>query len=165
MQLPKRPKEEMKRMNQTYDHHLTQDKIERLRRDLERLLKTERPEAIAETQRLAEMGDFSENVGYQVAKAHLRRINNRITSIEERLKSAIPIELGSRDGRVHIGSTVVLESDGESRTYQILGSQETDPTRGRISHLSPLGSGLLGCVEGNEVELDSGKVFKVVEVM
>lgn len=169
MQVPKRRGEELRRMKQTYDDYLTSEKIERLKLDLGRLLKAERPKAIAETQRLAEMGDFSENVGYQIAKANLRRINDRITSIEERLKRAIPIKLGAdASGRVCIGSTVVLESGGARHTYQILGSQETDPTHGRISHLSPLGSELLGCVSGDEVEMEIGgskKVFKIIEVL
>jgi transcription elongation GreA/GreB family factor len=168
MRIPKRRGEELRRIRQVSDDYLTEEKIEKLKRDLNRLIKIERPQAIFETQRLAEMGDFSENVGYQIAKANLRRINDRIILIEERLKRAIVIESGADSfGRVRIGSTVVIESDGVRLTYKILGSQETDPLHGRISHLSPIGSSLIGRSVGDDVAVRVGnndRVFKILEV-
>lgn len=125
--------------------------------DLERLTKKERPETIREVQRTAEMGDFSENFAYQQAKHALRRINDRILTLEEKLKVAIPIKMGSSDGRIRIGSTVTVETNGKSMTFEIVGSSETNPSRGRISHASPLGSALLGHVVGDEVLLGRGE--------
>ena len=167
MRVPKRRGEEEARLKRTHDDYLTSEKIEAMARRLLRLKQSERPAAIAETQQLAEMGDFSENVGYQLAKANLRRINDKIMSLEERLKTAIPIERGSPDGTVRIGSTVTVACDGSERSYEILGSSETDPIHGRISHLSPLGKALLGHRAGDEVALPTltgEKIYNLIHV-
>lgn len=145
------------------DRFLTPEAIGRLKDELARLEKAERGTAAAEVRRAAEMGDLSENAGYQAAKAHLRRVNARILSIQGRLKAAIPIARGSDDGIVRIGSTVEVEMSGKRFTYEILGSQESDPSRGRISYLSPLGSSLLGRAAGDEAAGPSGPV-RVVSV-
>lgn len=167
MRIPKRRGEEEARLKQVHDDYFTPEKIAAMERQLERLKKVERPPAIAETQRLAEMGDFSENVGYQVAKAHLRRINNKITTLEEKLKTAIPIERGSVDGVVRIGSRVGVVVGGVQKTFDILGSNETDPMKGRVSYLSPLGQALLGHRVGDEVVFVSPvgeQVYQVIEI-
>lgn len=136
------------------DDYVTPKEIERMRKIILRLKKTDRPAAVAETQRLAEMGDFSENVGYQMAKAKLRGINERLLMLEEKLKRAIPIASGpDENGCVRIGSKVTLEENRKKWIYEILGSQETAPERGRISHLSPLGQALLGKRAGESVVL------------
>ena len=153
MRIPKRRgEEERAALAEPMDRYLTSEKIARLKRELENLVSRERGEAAAEVRRLAEMGDFSENAGYQIAKATLRRINSRIDSLKERIKVAIPIESGPDDqGRVRIGSTVVLTTGDKQLTFEILGSQETSPSAGRISHLSPLGAALLGRKIADEV--------------
>jgi len=61
------------------------------------------------------------------------------------------------NGRVQLGSVVVLEGEGGPRTFQIVGPQETNPMRGRISHLSPLGASLMGKREGELLEVEMGK--------
>lgn len=151
-------------MAEPEDHHLTPSTIEQLKRQLEDLEKRQRPEGVSEVRRLAEMGDFSENAGYQIAKATLRRINGRIETLKERIKTAVPIISGpNADGRVHIGSTVVLEKDGQQLTFEILGSQETSPSRGRISHHSPLGAALIGCKVGEVVTVASS-TYRLVQI-
>ncbi len=130
-------------------------------------LKAEMPEARAEVQRTGEMGDFSENAAYQMAKAKLRRMLNRITVLEEKLKVAIPIDEGlGEDGKIGLGARVRLESEGREFMYEIVGEQEAEPMRGRISYLSPLGKELIGKVVGDEVEIEnevSKKMFKVID--
>lgn len=164
MRVPKRKSETQREALQGEpDRFLTPQAISRLKDELERLIKDERGKAAAEVRRAGEMGDFSENAGYQAAKAHLRRVNGRILSLQERLKHAIPIESGTDDGRVRIGTTVDVEMNGKASTYEILGSQESNPSRGRISYLSPLGAALMGHVAGDEVEGPSG-IVRVVSV-
>ena len=136
------------------DQHLTPQAVERLTRQL-KTLQEELPSAKLELQRAQEMGDLSENFGYQEAKRRLRSLNDRIVSIGQRLASAIVIERGTQDdGKIRIGSTVVLASNGRTFTFEILGSQETDPTRGRISYTSPLGKELIGNTTGETVVID-----------
>lgn len=169
MRLPQRKSEQLHQSKQVpEDRYLTASAIKRMKMEVEKLIKHERPAAAAEVRRLAELGDFSENAAYQMAKGQLRRINARITTLEERLKSAIPIVEGSgASGKVRIGSTVVLRSQNREFTFQILGSQETNPSRGFISYLSPLGSLLLRHAAGEMVVLKAGGKeveYKIVEI-
>lgn len=133
-----------------------------MERTVERL-KASLPAMRTEVARTQEMGDLSENAAYQEAKHHLRRTASRIAGLEERLMSAIPIEAGTNDGQVRIGSNVTVSDGAVERTYQILGSQETDPMKGRISYLSPLGAALMGKREGDEAEAN-GRAYRVVAV-
>lgn len=167
MQLPKRKSEILAQSKKVQtDAYLTQDKIERLEHELIDLDKNKRPEAIAELRRTQEMGDLSENAAYQEAKWNLRRINSRIMSIQERLKNAIVIEK-TTDGTVQIGSTVHIEIDGKSRIFEVVGEQETDPTCGRISFKSPIGSKLIGHKVGEELQVlmqDRPIIIKIIQV-
>lgn len=145
-----------------YDPLLTPAKLLELQKNLEDLKKNKRPKAMLEVQRLAEMGDFSENFGYQVAKGQLRGINNAIMKIEAQINQAEIISPGKNSDRVRIGHTVTLhqiaqgEPQGKEKTFQILGSVETNPSTGIISHNSPLGSALLGHKVGKTVSVSQG---------
>lgn len=151
MQVPRRRAEQHRKFQSpATDAYLTAEAIARLEEQLGRLEKVERPKAAEDVARLKEMGDLSENAAYTEAKSHLRRINDRITSIRARLARAIVIPEGA-GGIVGIGSTVELRVDGNPRTYRIVGSQEADPSAGRISHLSPIGQALLGHKAGDRV--------------
>lgn len=142
-------------MNQEIDHYLTPQKIERMKRELEDLVKKQRRPAAEEVARTAQMGDLSENAAYQFAKQHLRKINDRITILEERLKHAIPIDQSSSDGMVRIGSTVTLGVGTKEIIFEILGSSESNPSRGCISYKSPLGAALMGQSVGATVSLQT----------
>lgn len=124
------------------DWHLTESKYLELKNKLEKL-KNKRPELSAEVQRLALMGDFSENAGYQLAKGRLRGLNQRILDTENLLKNAEIIRPNSNN-RVELGHRVTISLNEKTKTYQILGSCETDPSAGIISHNSPLGEALIG---------------------
>lgn len=149
------------------DHHMTKETILKLEQEAIKLEKKIRPKVIEEMQQAAENGDFSENHAYQMAKWKLRGINGRIEEIQNILKRAIPIEIGSKDGKVRIGATVTIEVNGKQKTYQILGAQEANPSAGKISHLSPLGAKLLNNRIGDviKMETDDGVVeYKIVDV-
>ena len=134
------------------DPYLTSAKAEELKKRLERLEKVAQPRAIKEVSRLAEMGDFSENAAYQMAKGKLRGINQEIIELHEYLDQAIIIK-PSQSGRVELGSRVEVEMDGQIKNFLILGSEETNPSKGIISHHSPLGAALLGRQADDEINL------------
>lgn len=149
------------------DTFLTQEKYDELAKKLDRLIKVTRPEAAREVSRLAELGDFSENVEYQLAKGRLRGINASITKIDYQLNHATVIETPKQKNTVQIGSTVSLMQNGTLKSYHILGSAETNPGKGIISHTSPLGLALLGKKLGERVTitLGTGDVeYEVVEI-
>jgi transcription elongation GreA/GreB family factor len=147
--------------------YLTKEGVKRMENELKRL-EQEQPLAVEEVVRTGAMGDFSENAEYQEAKFKLRRTNDRIASLKERLKHVVVIEEGaSTSGRIEIGSTVVVRVSEKEKTYQIVGPQESSPARGRISFVSPLGSALMDHVAGDKISLqtENGEViYTIVEV-
>lgn len=166
MRVPKRKGEEDRlALAGEEDRHYTKEAIRRMETERNRLLKTDRPALILEMQRAAEMGDFSENFAYQQAKHALRRMNSRIDTLEERIKFAIPIEKSSGDGIAKLGTTVTLVNEaGEQKTYELVGPLEAHPPKNRISHLSPLGSLLIGKTAGETVTLPNGITWTIAMV-
>jgi transcription elongation factor GreA len=155
------------------DPFMTTAKFEELTAKLQKWKTVNRPREAAEVARLALMGDFSENVGYQVAKGRLRGLNQRILDTENLLARAEIITPDDNTGVVRLGHQVTIEKSGSGpasarqRTYQILGAAETDPGQGVISHSSPLGAALLGRRLGAsvEVELQGATVeYKIVKI-
>ncbi|MFA5880522.1 MAG: GreA/GreB family elongation factor [Candidatus Margulisiibacteriota bacterium] len=149
------------------DPYITQAKFDELTKKRERLITVNRPREAEEVKRLALMGDFSENVGYQIAKGRLRGINQRVLDIENLLKNAVIIRHDKNNETVEVGNFVTLSRNGKEKEYQILGSEETNPTAGVISHNSPLGSALIGKKINDEIEIDLGdrKIkYKIVTI-
>ena len=126
------------------DPLLTEGKLVELKNKLDRLKNFSQPRAIEEVKRLAELGDFSENAAYQMAKGKLRGINSRIIELGNLINEAIIINRDETIGTVQLGSIVTVEMRGKQMTYKILGSGETNPLKGIISHNSPIGSALMG---------------------
>lgn len=136
------------------DPYITKEKCDKLKAELEKLKKIKRPPAIKEVKRLALMGDFSENVAYQMAKGRLRGMNQRILDIEEWLKGVKIIDAKPGSKFVQLGNLVTVEFSGKVKTYKILGSSETDPEKNIISHNSPLGSVFMGRKVGDIVKFN-----------
>jgi transcription elongation GreA/GreB family factor len=132
-------------------------------------LKAALPDLIAEAARTAAEGDRSDNDAYKQSKSLLRRAHRQIWSIEDQLKRIAVIQPGrNAAGTIQLGSTVVLETEKDAkRIFEIVGPRETNPSRGRISHLSPLGGALLNHKEGDTVTIKTeggDRTYKVVEV-
>ncbi|XOU94611.1 MAG: GreA/GreB family elongation factor [Candidatus Kerfeldbacteria bacterium] len=126
------------------DLYITEEKAQKYKEELDKLKKFFQPHTIIEVKRLAEMGDFSENAAYQMAKGKLRGINSRILKLETAINKAIVIKVSSQTNIINIGHRVVVEMDGVKKEFKILGSAESDPSKGIISHTSPLGTVLIG---------------------
>ncbi len=152
MQVPKR--KPGKYSDQQTDYRVTREKYNSFCKELKRLESKHR-DLVAEVQRLAEMGDFSENAAYQMAKGKLRGLNNRISELEDVIKKADIIETPAK-GMVGLGSKVTIDLDGKQQTYTILGSAEADPLRGIISSNSPIGSALMGHRVGEMAMINIG---------
>ena len=156
------------RVPDTEPVYLTAEGLENLKRHLEKL-KAALPKLIDETQKAAAFGDRSDNAEYKESKYALNRTHSQIRSAEDKLKRATLIKNDPKSGVVQIGSTVVLKTgEGKERTFEIVGSVETNPGAGRISHKSPLGAGLLGLKTGDRVtiNMDSGKKeYTILRIM
>ena len=108
----------------------------------------QRPKIVQEVADAAAQGDRSENAEYIYGKKKLREIDRRIHFLVKRLESASVVDPKARpEGereRIFFGATVDVEDeDGKTATYQIVGEDEIDLTRGRISYKSPLARALL----------------------
>jgi transcription elongation factor GreA len=145
MRLPNR--KPTKFSKSSFDPFITQGKFDELKASLDRL-KKRRPKVAEEVSTHAQMGDFSENAEYQVAKQQLRGINSRILILQNQLDKSEIIK-SKNSSIVEIGSIVKIKTEKGERTYTIVGSLEADPIKGFISHLSPIGSALLGCGVGD----------------
>jgi transcription elongation factor GreA len=146
---------------------MTRPGHERLRAELERLKRVERP---AITKAIAEArahGDLSENAEYHAAREKQGMTEARIKDLEAMLGTAEVIEPPTSGDRITFGSTVRLEDEsGREVSYQIVGSEESDPTRGRISILAPLARTLIGKKVGDTVtvQLPAGKkTFEILD--
>lgn len=167
MQFPKKRKSDELRKQDDGPIHLTEEGFKHLQEKLERLKRT-LPDFINETQRTAAYGDRSDNAEYKEAKSILRRTHWQILSIQDQIKRAVIIVSGlNAFGTVQLGSTVVLDIDGLQKTFQILGSHETNPAKGRISHQSPLGAALMNHAKGDTVTVQTAsgaKKYRILEI-
>ncbi|MFZ2804697.1 MAG: transcription elongation factor GreA [Patescibacteria group bacterium] len=168
MRLPTRKSQQLKLNDEEAVIFLTPQAIENMKRTLVRLEKTERPQAVTDLTVAVAKGDLSENAEYTEAKGRLGNIDGRIFSIKDRLKRVVAIERGAgADGNVRLGATVRVEVNGKMKTYEIVGPTESDPSRGRISHVSPLGQALVGHGAGETVMIntENGNVeYKILDI-
>ncbi|HPY08386.1 MAG: GreA/GreB family elongation factor [Patescibacteria group bacterium] len=151
MRVPKRRGEAKQFIKQ--DPAMTKQKYQELKNKLDFMKKVKHPQEAEEVKRLALMGDFSENAAYQLAKGRLRGLNQRILNLENLLNRAEIITTDGNKERINLGAKVTLKSASGFKQFKILGSVETNPTVGIISHTSPLGSALMGKKVGDKIKI------------
>ena len=137
------------------------------REELQTLKDEKRREIAERIQRAREYGDLAENSEYDAAMEEQSFVEGRIAELEGLLKEAKVIIEAPNSDFVVIGSTVVIEMDGEEDEFTIVGRVEADPSKKRISNESPLGSSLLGAKAGEVVEVTTPIVkykCKVLEI-
>jgi transcription elongation factor GreA len=144
---------------------------EAIRRELEKLKRVERPENIRAIEEARAHGDLKENAEYSAAKDRQGFIEGRIGELEYKLASleVINPENLPKDKAV-FGSRVLLENTdtGQESEYQLVGPDESDVEKGRISVVSPLGKALLGKKPGGELIIDvpGGKrTYELVDIL
>ncbi len=134
-------------------------------------LKGEKTEEVKKNLEFARsLGDFSENSELDAAKDEQGQVAARIAELEELIKNAEIIdESDIKDDVVNLGSTVILyDYDMEEEIeYSIVGTNESDPMKGKISDRSPIGAAMIGKKSGDEftVNTPGGELkFKVLSV-
>ena len=149
-------------------NYITPAGYRRLKDELDRLWKVERPALVQTISWAASNGDRSENGDYIYGKKRLREIDRRIRFLSRRLDQAAvvdPVQRGECD-QVFFGATVtVCGSDGGERSYSIVGVDEADPGRGLISWVSPLARALLKARAGDAVSLSVPGGLEELEVV
>ena len=138
----------------------------RLKAELKALVEAERPEVVRTVSWAAKNGDRSENGDYLYGKKRLREIDRRVRFLIKRLESAEVVDAAGRDvDQVFFGATVELKSAGGSRTVTIVGVDETDTAKGRISWISPVARALLKAREGDKVTLKTPGGVEQLEIL
>ena len=149
--------------------YLTKEGAAKLRAELNHLEGPAR-EALAKRLRSAiQMGDLSENADYKQAKEDQGFIEGRIQELIQLLGNVVIIDENSKPkDTVEIGSKVTIQESGEPKeTYLLVGPQEADPVKGRISYSSPIGVALIGHKAGETVTAETpvGPIkFKILEI-
>ncbi len=142
---------------------------EMLRAELQRLKTVDRPNAISAIAEARSHGDLSENAEYDAAKERQAFIEGRISEVEAKLANAqiIDPKLLDADGRCVFGATVDLQdlSGGEPVTYQIVGDDEADIKKGKISIGSPIARALIGKYAGDAVDVQTPGGVRHYEIL
>jgi transcription elongation factor GreA len=130
---------------------VTREGLERLQSELKELKEVRRPAVVAALAEARSHGDLRENAGYDAAKHDQAMTEKRIADLDALLRQAEIIDENADAGdEVRIGSTVVVDVEGEEERYTIVGAIEAKPTQGLISNESPVGRALLGRRPGEE---------------
>jgi transcription elongation factor GreA len=131
---------------------VTREGLERLRSELKELKEVRRPAVVAALAEARSHGDLRENAGYDAAKHDQAMTEKRIADLDALLRQAVIIEDDEETAgdEVRIGSTVVVDVEGEVERYTIVGAIEAKPAHGLISNESPVGRALLGLRPGDE---------------
>ena len=141
---------------------LTKDGIEKLQHELKQLINIDRKEIIKKIKETREYGDLSENAEYDAARTQQSMIEGRIEELEALLKKARVIDTNHKStGKVSFGDKIKVQVDGEEDTFSLVGSAESDPSKGLISMESPLGKALLGSKVGEKISVtipDGGSI-------
>jgi transcription elongation factor GreA len=133
---------------------MTPEGQQKLKTELENLLKVQRPENVKAIAEARSHGDLSENAEYHAAKERQSFIEGRIQELQQKIAMAQVIDPSkiSHD-KVAFGATVtVLDVDtNEEKIYKIVGVDEADIKTGKLSVHSPMAKSLIGKSEGDEV--------------
>lgn len=140
----------------------------RLREEFEFLMREERPRIVEIVAWAASNGDRSENGDYIYGKKRLREIDRRIRFLTKRIDSAHVVDplCQTNSDQVFFGATVVIcDEQGECQEYAIVGVDEADASRGRISWISPLARALLKAREGDQIRFASPVGTREIEIV
>jgi transcription elongation factor GreB len=140
----------------------------RMQAELAHLVRVERPEVVNIVSWAAGNGDRSENGDYIYGKKRLREIDRRIRFLTKRLENALVVDPARQENTeaVFFGATVtVLDENGAESRYSIVGLDEADPGRDRISWISPLARALLKARVGDSIRFLAPGGPRVLEIV
>jgi transcription elongation factor GreB len=149
-------------------NYMTPQGYARLKQELVQLLDSERPEVVRIVSWAASNGDRSENGDYIYGKRRLREIDRRIRYLTKRLDTAAVVDPGQREetDQIFFGATVTYAAeDGAERSVAIVGVDETDAQRGRVSWISPIAKALLRRRAGDSVRVATPNGMEEIEIV
>ena len=148
-----------------HKNYMTTQGWQKMRDEYQRLNSVERPEIVSMVAWAASNG--SENGDYIYGKKRLREIDRRMGFLESQLQAAEVIDPEKRPqtDTVYFGATVTIAREDDSReVYKIVGREESDPEKGKISYVSPIAKAIIGKKAGEEVLLRTPKGEEYIEI-
>ncbi|MEA2097944.1 MAG: transcription elongation factor GreA [Patescibacteria group bacterium] len=137
---------------------ITAEGLKKLKEDFDYLKTEKRQEISRRIQAAKELGDLSENAEYSEAKEQQALNEGKIADMEETLKNAEMIDnRHANSDIVNIGSTIKVRSDKTERVFTIVGSNEANPSEGKISNETPLAMSFLGHKVNDKVKVETPK--------
>ncbi len=148
-------------------NYMTPSGYTRMKAEFDQLWKGERPKLVETISWAASNGDRSENGDYIYGKKRLREIDRRIRYLSKRLDNAEVVDPSKREetDQVFFGATVTVNDAGVEETYAIVGLDEADPGKNRISWVAPLARALLKAREGDLISLQTPGGKKELEIL
>jgi len=146
---------------------ITHEGLEKIQKEYKELVEVKLPHAVERVSRARELGDLAENSEYSSAREELDLIETRISELKNTLDKTKIISPKLKTDFVTIGSTIMVEFDGETDEFTIVGSLEANPVQKKISNESPVGRALLGAKVGEIVEVATTIVkykYKIIEI-
>ena len=139
-------------------NYITPAGYQRIKDELLHLIDVDRPEVVKVVHWAASNGDRSENGDYIYGKRRLRQIDGRIRFLTKRMDCAAVVDPSIHHGndQIFFGATVTYRNaSGEEHTVTIVGIDELDPLKGKISWVSPVARALTKAREGDLVTLQT----------
>lgn len=139
---------------------ITKEGMKKIEEELNQLIKVEREQLKSTIQEARELGDLKENAEYHSAKEKQSLVEGRIAYLQSVIANAQVVEVSQvKSQHIVFGATVKLidTEEGEEHIFQIVGKDESDRSRGKISYDSPLGKALIGKEEGDTVVVKAPK--------
>ena len=134
----------------------TAEGFDKLKEEYDYLKNVRRQEVKELLKEARSFGDLSENSEYDEARDQQAKVESRIAELEYLMKNAVIIDTDTVKNVVSLGSTVILKfADGTEKQYDLVGSNEVDPLRGRISDRSPIGMAIIGHKKGENVTIET----------
>ena len=133
---------------------MTKEGYEKLKQEFDHIIKVERPKNIKDIEEARAHGDLSENAEYHAAKERQGHIDAKKRELEFKLSHAQIIDVSRlTNDKVVFGTTVTLADpeSGETKVYTLVGQEEADLKKGKISVQSPVGKALIGHKVGDLV--------------
>lgn len=147
--------------------YLTEEGVEKLKKELGHLIAARRPEVVEKITQARQATRSEDNLELDAALQEQSFVESRIAELTEILKQSQVIS--SKKGKkkvVSLGSTVTVEVEGEKDEFTLVGSLEADPSRGLISNESIVGKALLGAKVGDVITVASAikTTYKILEI-
>jgi len=138
-------------------YKMSEERLNELKAELVYLQTVREKEVAQQIKEARSFGDLTENSEYDEAKTEQGKLYSKIAEIKNLIENAEIVTVSDKTDVVGMGSRVTVcdLEQNEDETYEIVGSQEADPSQYRISDDSPLGRGLMDRKKGDTIAIDA----------